>query len=95
MIVNELTTNATKYAYTHEAGGKIFVEIGRNSADAFSISVSDQGAGLPIDFDLRKAKGLGMRIVSAFAKQLNADIEVRSRNPGTQFIISIPLDDAP
>jgi two-component sensor histidine kinase len=90
LIVNELITNAAKYAYTNEAGGKIFIKVGRDNQNAFSVSVRDEGAGLVRD--PLKTKGLGMRIVSAFANQLSAQIAVRSHNPGTEFIISMPID---
>jgi two-component sensor histidine kinase len=91
LIVNELITNAEKYAYAKEAGGKIRIKVGRDNLDAFSISVRDDGVGVGPDFDLHKAKGLGMRIVSAFAKQLTATIAVHSQATGTEFVISIPL----
>jgi two-component sensor histidine kinase len=94
LIVNELITNAAKYAYNNEAGGKIHIKVGLNNPDTFSISVRDEGAGLAPNFDLLKTKGLGMRIVKAFVNQLNANIVVRSHDPGTEFVISIPLDAA-
>ena len=95
LIVNELITNAAKYAYKDEAGGKIWIKVSRDGHDAFSISVRDEGTGLPQNFDLYKSKGLGMRIVTTFAKQVNATIAVRSQNPGTEFVLSVPLDVAP
>ena len=91
LIVNELITNAAKYAYKDVGGGTIWIKVDLNNQDSFSISVRDEGTGLPADFDLNKAKGLGMRIVAAFAKQVNATIAVRSRDPGTEFVLSIPL----
>ena len=94
LVVNELVTNAAKYAYKNEAGGKIWIKVGREDHDAFSISVRDEGTGLPPDFDLYKAKGLGMRIVTAFAKQVNATIVVHPQDPGTEFVFLIPLDIA-
>jgi two-component sensor histidine kinase len=95
LIVNELITNAAKYAYKDKARGTIWIVVDRVGQDAFSISVRDEGIGLPADFDLHKAKRLGMRIVTAFAKQVNATLEVRSRSPGTEFVLSIPLDVTP
>ncbi|MGA8762421.1 MAG: hypothetical protein WB562_05985, partial [Candidatus Sulfotelmatobacter sp.] len=53
------------------------------------------GAGLPADFDLHEAKGLGMRIVNSFAEQLDAKVVVRAREPGTEFVFSIPLRVSP
>ncbi len=90
LIVNELITNAAKYAYKDETGGKIWITVDRHTHDTIVISVRDEGAGLPPDFDMYKAKGLGMRIVTAFAKQLNATIVVHSREPGTEFVLSMP-----
>jgi two-component sensor histidine kinase len=95
LIVNELITNAAKYAYNNDAGGTIWIKVGPDGQDEFSISVRDEGVGLPIDFDVHKAKGLGMRIITAFSKQVNATIKVRTLEPGTEFILSVPLVIAP
>ena len=94
LIVNELITNAAKYAYENEAGGKIRIKVALDNPDTLSISVSDDGAGLAPNFDLLKARGLGMRIVTAFVNQLKASIVVRSLDPGTEFVISVPLNAA-
>ena len=91
LIVNELIANAAKYAYKDEAGGKIWVTVRRDAHDAFSISVRDEGLGLPPKFELEKASGLGMRLIASFAKQVNASIAVLSLHPGTEFKLSIPL----
>ncbi len=90
LIVNELITNAAKYAYKDESGGKIWITVDRHADESIVISVRDEGAGLPPDFDMEKAKGLGMRLVTTFAKQLNATIVVHSREPGTEFVLSMP-----
>ena len=93
LIVNELITNAAKYAYKDRSGGNIWIKVSRAGADVFAIIVRDEGSGLPVDFDLGKAKGLGMRIISLFAKQLNATVSVEACQPGTEFKITIPLVD--
>ena len=72
LIVNELITNAAKYA-----GGKILIRVYRASENEFAISVRDEGSGIAADFDPRKAKGLGMRIITSFAQQLDATIKAR------------------
>ena len=91
LIVNELITNAAKYAYQGQSGGSIWIRVARVGREAFSIAVRDQGSGLPDDFDLGKAKGLGMRIISLFARQLNATVGVKATHPGTEFTITVPL----
>jgi two-component sensor histidine kinase len=89
LLVNELIANAAKHAYKGQAGGKIWITVDRSTRDSIVISVRDEGAGLPPDFDMHKAKGLGMRIVTTFAKQVNATIAVHSRVPGTEFVLSM------
>ena len=90
LIVNELITNAVKYAYQGQSGGKIWVTVARAGDDNFSLSVRDEGAGLPEGFDPDQAKGLGMRIINSFSKQLSASLTFRVHNPGTEFILTIP-----
>ena len=90
LIVNELITNAAKYANPDKSGGTIWVPVAPVGDDDFSISVRDEGVGLPPGFDLRKAKGLGMRIINSFSQQLNGTLSVRVQNPGTEFIVTIP-----
>lgn len=91
LIINELITNAAKYAYDEAAAGKVWISIARAGSERFTISVRDEGSGLAPEFELRNAKGLGMRIITSFAKQLNATVTVHRRNPGTEFELSIPL----
>ena len=66
LIVNELITNAAKYAYRSQPGGTIRVCLARTDDGKVNLSISDEGEGLPVDFDPRSATGLGMRIVRAF-----------------------------
>ena len=90
LIVNELITNAAKYAYKDLSDGKIWITVAGAGSDKLSISVRDEGAGLPAGFDLNRPKGLGMRIIAAFVKQLGGTLAIHARNPGTEFVVTIP-----
>jgi two-component sensor histidine kinase len=68
-VVNELVTNAVKYA-----AGTITVRLAVRSPGRYSLSVSDQGPGLPAEFDPAGNKGLGMRIVQSLVKQIGAEM---------------------
>lgn len=92
LVANELITNAAKYAYQGSQGGTIWVRVGRGGDDTIELSVRDGGQGLPADFDLGSAPGLGMRIVSAFSRQLNATVDVRRLDPGTEFVVTAPRE---
>jgi two-component sensor histidine kinase len=92
LMINELITNAAKYAYQGDQIGNIWVRVARGANDTIELSVRDEGRGLPTDFELRSAPGLGMRILGALSQQLNATIEVRRLDPGTEFIVTAPRE---
>jgi two-component sensor histidine kinase len=92
LIANELITNAIKYASRGQPDGIIRVRLTRGEHATVGLTVRDDGAGFPAEFDPRVAAGLGMRIVRAFAQQLNAEIAVRRLDPGTEFVVSVPTD---
>jgi two-component sensor histidine kinase len=92
LVVNELVTNAAKYAFAGRSNGQIRVHVAQPDADTALVSVSDNGVGLPAGFDISKSKGLGMRIVTALAKQLAAGVTQRSDADGTEFALSVPLE---
>jgi two-component sensor histidine kinase len=92
LIVVELVTISAKYAYPDRQEGHIWVRIERGSNMDISLSVRDEGVGLPANFDPNKSKGLGMRIVTAFTRQLNTQLTFHRLAPGTEFKITIPSE---
>ena len=92
LIVNELVTNAVKYAFSNRDDGRIYVRLTRQDAGTALVSVRDDGIGLAADFDLTKSKGLGMQIVTGLAKQLGADITRTIQGEGNEFVISVPCE---
>jgi two-component sensor histidine kinase len=90
LLVNELVTNAAKYAYP---GGQcqVWVTLSHGAEETVMISVRDEGVGLPDDFDLKSGRRLGMRLVNSLSQQLQGTLQVLRRNPGTEFILAIPL----
>jgi two-component system, sensor histidine kinase PdtaS len=83
-IVTELVTNAAKHAR-----GNIIVRIGGTPAAGYSLSVLDDGPGIPPGFDPAHSKGLGMTIVLALVKQIRGTLKiVRGDNGrGTSFTV--------
>jgi len=89
LLVNELITNSAKYAYP-DGGCEVWLDV--SSADEkISIAVRDRGIGLPADFDLNSGKRLGMRLVNALSSQVQADLQIRRHEPGTEFLLTIPV----
>lgn len=77
-IVNELITNSAKYS-----DGSITVRFEKTSPGSHSLSVSDDGPGLPAGFDPGDSKGLGMKIVLALVKQIGGELHTSSGNGGS------------
>lgn len=92
LIIVELVTNSAKYAYPAGTIGKIWVIIEREGDKNILISVRDEGVGFPDKFDPQKSRGLGMRIVQAFAMQLHTTLTFNNRSPGSEVRFLFPMD---
>ena len=86
LILNELITNAIKYAFPDERAGKIQIEFNEISEDIYVLTVADDGIGLPDDFNIDQTESLGMQLVTSLVKQLNGNLEISGDN-GTAFTI--------
>lgn len=64
-IVNELITNAVKYG-----SGQIVVRLQAGPANSYMLSVTNEGPPLPAGYDPAASKGLGMRIIQSFVRQI-------------------------
>jgi two-component sensor histidine kinase len=91
LVINELVTNAVKHGLSNRSDGHVWVRLARNDENSAVISVRDDGVGLRPDFDLRRSKGLGMRIVAGLSEQLQAAISHRGGSNGTEFVLTFPL----
>lgn len=90
LIANELITNAIK----HRDGGRaeIAVDFFRRD-DTLILTVADRGPGLPANFDMRKSRSLGMRLITSLAGQIRAEVNIDSSSAGTRFRIVLPVPD--
>jgi two-component sensor histidine kinase len=70
-IVNELITNSAKYAKSN-----ITVRLETSPSIGHSLSVLDDGPGLPAGYDPAASKGLGMKIISSLAKQIGGKLKI-------------------
>jgi two-component sensor histidine kinase len=76
-IVNELVTNSAKYAESN-----ITVRLETTPIAGHSLSVLDDGPGLPAGFDPAESKGLGMRIIGSLVKQIGGELQIASGENG-------------
>jgi PAS domain S-box-containing protein len=86
LIINELVSNALKYAFPDNRTGEIQVSLHQLNEYEFVLSIRDNGIGLPADFDRKKVKTLGLTLIQGLVKQLSGSIEINSHQ-GTEFKI--------
>jgi PAS domain S-box-containing protein len=86
LVINELVTNALKYAFRESDSGIISIII--EQKDKLLIIVEDNGIGLPEGFNLTDSKKLGLRLVKLLVNQLKGEVNY-FRNDKTKFIITI------
>jgi PAS domain S-box-containing protein len=90
LIINELVSNALKYAFPEGRTGRIAVALEPAGSQQLRLTVGDDGTGLPAALDLPQAKSLGLPLVAALATQLKGRLEV-VRQPGATFHVTFPL----
>jgi PAS domain S-box-containing protein len=84
LIINELVSNALKYAFPQGRRGEILVDLQRDGGGKLILAVKDNGVGLPEDMDITDTPSLGLQLVNTLVKQLDGTIEV-DRAGGTEF----------
>jgi PAS domain S-box-containing protein len=86
LIINEVVSNSLKYAFQGREKGVISIEFSKLSDGKLKLIVSDDGIGLPDNFDIENAESLGLQLVTTLVTQITGDLNIDSSN-GTRFII--------
>ncbi len=89
LILNELITNAAKYAFTGRGVGTISVNLDVKDGRAI-LTIADDGNGLPEGFSLERSAGTGLTLVKTLSRQTGGDFSMESGD-GTTARLSIPL----
>ena len=89
LILNELLSNALKHAFPPQTGGEIVIT-GSQTGDTITISVQDNGVGIPAGFDWRHSASLGMHLVVTLIEQVHGTMEKEECGRGTCFVLKIP-----
>ncbi len=86
LIINELVSNALKYAFPPGTYGEITLSI-RDFEKIIEIEIEDNGIGLPEGLDVSNSDSLGLQLVHTLIDQLDATIDVTSKD-GTKYLIT-------
>jgi two-component sensor histidine kinase len=88
LIVNELLSNAFKYAFPDGRSGNIKISLAK-SIKQIKLVVSDDGIGLPENMDIESNDTFGFLLIRTLVDQLNGTLEAVGTN-GTKFTITFP-----
>jgi two-component sensor histidine kinase/HAMP domain-containing protein len=95
LMINELVSNALKYAFPDGRKGEINMYLGAiqidGDVDGVELIVRDNGVGFPEDLDFRNTKSLGMELINILVRQLHGTITLENKI-GTKFSIVFPRD---
>ncbi|WP_377474964.1 MAG: PAS domain S-box protein [Microcoleus anatoxicus] len=86
LIINEIVSNALKYAFNNQKCGEISIHFIKKDRDYLLLSIKDNGKGLPPDFNLEESESLGLQLVVNLTEQLEGTLNYGS-NGGTCFKI--------
>jgi len=90
MIINELISNALKYAFPENQQGTITVRMKNMEGGFVVLSVVDDGIGFHPESSPARSDSLGMTIVSALVEQLSGTMTIASEH-GTSFTLVFPV----
>jgi two-component sensor histidine kinase/ligand-binding sensor domain-containing protein len=80
LIMNELLSNSFKYAFSDNKAGEITLAIHALKEGKYELIYSDNGPGLPTDFDLNKATTLGIQLINDLSRQIGGKVNYAYTN---------------
>ena len=89
LILNELVSNAFKYAFADGRTGRVLVSFRQPEPGCCELAVEDDGVGLPDGALGGQSKSLGLRIVGILTNQLDGSVEQKARS-GTRIVLRFP-----
>lgn len=89
LIINELVSNALKYAFPQQQQGEVKISIFKADNQDVILNIADDGIGLPPEINIEQINTMGLRMVTALIRQISGTLSV-NREAGSSFTISFP-----
>ncbi|MCJ7812582.1 sensor histidine kinase, partial [bacterium] len=89
LILNELLTNAMKYAFLEMEKGRITISLQIRKDQFYELIFQDNGIGIPEDIDFEKTESLGLYLIKILTQQIDGTVMV-TREHGTAYTIVFP-----
>ncbi|MFZ1292040.1 MAG: histidine kinase dimerization/phosphoacceptor domain -containing protein [Melioribacteraceae bacterium] len=90
LIINEIVTNSMKYAFPENykiEKPKICVSLKKLDELKYNLTISDNGVGLPADFEKRTSKSLGFQLINSLVNQIEGTVQINNK-VGTEYVIN-------
>ena len=102
IIVNELLSNSLKHAFPGRDKGEIRIKLRREGngqydvegcrSTSYTLTVSDNGVGIPENLDIEDLDSLGLQLVTSLVDQLDGELNLK-RNNGTEFTVKFTITE--
>ncbi|CCH53572.1 signal transduction histidine kinase [Fibrisoma limi BUZ 3] len=79
LIINEAVTNSLKYAFPH-GSGLITIELRGIQDQAYGLTISDNGVGMPPEFDLERSDTLGLTMIRGLSRQIGGQLDISQQS---------------
>lgn len=91
LVISELVSNSLKHAFPEGREGEIRIILRSSDKNEYELIVSDNGIGMPENFDFRNTETLGFKIVIIFGEENRKGKIELNRNEGTEFLIKFKV----
>ncbi|MBW2649009.1 MAG: sensor histidine kinase, partial [Deltaproteobacteria bacterium] len=90
IIVGELLSNALTHAFPEGEKGEIIIDLHSDeTTGTYTLIISDNGAGIPEDMDIRDTETIGLQLVNDLSNQIGGTIELdRSRGTLSKIVFT-------
>ena len=100
LILNEVITNAIKYAFPPGPDDRIMITLQQNEENQLALTVRDNGKGFSQELDLSKRTSFGLTLVSGLTQELGGEIKIENQNGTilsftfkTELVNHLPIKD--
>ncbi|MDN3656096.1 sensor histidine kinase [Ferruginibacter paludis] len=81
LILNEAVSNIFKYAFPGKSTGKVVISITHSKdSNNFLLTISDNGTGIPQNYDVTKKASFGIRLMQGLSKQMGGSFNIENDN---------------
>ena len=82
LIINEAVTNTLKHGFKNKTEGILQITIELSENEFYKMTIEDNGLGFPKDFNFKKSKSLGTKLIKNLISQLEGNVSIERATPG-------------